>query len=101
MFTFIHISVFRAYVKKEPLLTNQKPASPPKHLVHVRVNVNMDLLDCLVTHELSVFSLPLQLVPFPANPVLQLQLYESSVFAQSALSSQSAVPASHSLTSAW
>lgn len=42
---------------------------------------------------------PMQVVLFPVNPDLQVQSYEPSVFIHSALSSQSAVSASHSLMS--
>ena len=40
--------------------------------------------------------LPLQVVPFPVKPGLQVQLKEPAVFAQSALRSHSASDAVHS-----
>ena len=44
----------------------------------------------------SLQNLPAQVTPSPSNPVLQVQVYEPSVFSQSALSLQLCAPVTHS-----
>ena len=48
---------------------------------------------CLKFYRICI---PLQTVPSPVNPCLQLQLYEPSLLAQSAFSSHGLVPKEHS-----
>ena len=43
--------------------------------------------------------LPLQVTPFPVNPVLQAQLYDPILLEHKAFESQACVPSKHSLIS--
>jgi len=54
-------------------------------------------MECeIISHQNS----PVQMVPFPVNPALQVQLNEPTMLLQTAFVPQLSAPESHSLTSA-
>ena len=63
------------------------------------LNITWSSNNYRVNPVLRVFSLPVQLNPFPVKPVLQIQTNEPTVLQQMALTSQTGTEALHSSAS--